>query len=63
VRDYIYDEQLENTQVAGTPGYEPNQSPTNSAYWYGGSSITNNVQAQLGISVFLPFSWEYRLPK
>ena len=28
-----------------------------------GTSFTNNVQAQLGVSVFLPFSWEYRLPK
>ena len=26
-------------------------------------SFTNNVQAQLGVSIFLPFSWEYRLPK
>ena len=23
----------------------------------------NNVQAQVGVSIFLPFSWEYRLPK
>ena len=27
------------------------------------TSFTNNVQAQVGFSVFLPFSWEYRLPK
>ena len=27
------------------------------------TSFTNNVQAQLGLSVFLPFTWEYRLPK
>ena len=25
--------------------------------------LTNNVQAQVGVSIFLPFSWEYRLPK
>ena len=37
--------------------------PTDPSTWIGSNSITNNVQAQLGISVFLPFSWEYRLPK
>ena len=31
--------------------------------WFGEKPLTNNVQAQLGISIFLPFSWEYRLPK
>ena len=31
--------------------------------WYGETKLTNNVQAQLGVSIFLPFSWEYRLPK
>jgi outer membrane beta-barrel protein len=56
VRDYIYDEQLENTTVS-------TMAPTDQSTWYGSSTITNNVQAQLGISVFLPFSWEYRLPK
>jgi hypothetical protein len=64
VRDYIYDEQLENTCVASnTNKCDGSTDPTNSATWYGSSSITNNVQAQLGFSVFLPFSWEYRLPK
>ncbi len=58
VRDYIYDEQLEATTVASTTAQQQNPST-----WYGSSSITNNVQAQLGISMFLPFSWEYRLPK
>ena len=62
VRDYIYDEQLENTCVAGT-SCNPSGSATDQSTWYGASSITNNVQAQLGVSVFLPFSWEYRLPK
>jgi hypothetical protein len=31
--------------------------------WYGDSKLTNAVQAQVGVSIFLPFSWEYRLPK
>jgi len=56
VRDYIFVDKLENTAiVAGSQG-DPNT-------WYGEDKITNNVQAQLGVSIFLPFSWEYRLPK
>jgi outer membrane beta-barrel protein len=72
VRDYIYDEKLENTCVAGA-AVDSNPAsgcqafadklPTDPTTWYGASSLTNDVQAQLGISIFLPFSWEYRLPK
>lgn len=58
LRDYIYIEQLENTQVAATQ-----QAQRDPNTWFGDKPLTNNVQAQLGISVFLPFSWEYRLPK
>ncbi len=58
IRDYIYNEQLENTQVAATQAGQ--QDPNT---WFGDSRLTNNVQAQLGISIFVPFSWEYRLPK
>ena len=57
--DQIYLEKLENTEVAATQ--EKQRDP---ATWFSDSSqLTNNVQAQIGISVFLPFSWEYRLPK
>ena len=56
LRDYIYVERLENTEVVA--GQE-----TNSSTWYGTKQLTNDIQAQVGISVFLPFSWEYRLPK
>jgi outer membrane beta-barrel protein len=58
LRDYIYIEQLENTQVAATQAEQQNSST-----WFGEKPLTNNVQAQVGISMFLPFSWEYRLPK
>lgn len=59
VRDYIFPDKIENTQVAqGTAAI------TNKDAWYDPNShITNAVQAQLGISVFLPFSFDYRLPK
>jgi outer membrane beta-barrel protein len=56
VRDYIFVDKLENTRIVA--GKEQDE-----ATWYGDKKLTNNVQAQLGISVFLPFSWEYRLPK
>lgn len=58
IRDYIYIEQLENTQVAATQAEQQNRNT-----WFGEKPLTNNVQAQIGISMFLPFSWEYRLPK
>lgn len=58
LRDYIYVEELENTQVAATQAEQQNR-----ATWIDQKPLTNNVQAQVGISVFLPFSWEYRLPK
>ena len=58
IRDYIYIEQLENTVVPATQAEQ-----RDSKNWFGDKPLTNNVQAQIGISVFLPFSWEYRLPK
>jgi hypothetical protein len=59
LRDYIYIEQLENTEVAPTQAQQ--QDP---GTWFSSQKpLTNNVQAQVGISIFLPFSWEYRLPK
>ena len=58
IRDYIYIEQLENTTIAATQQEQQNRNT-----WFGEKPLTNAVQAQLGISVFLPFSWEYRLPK
>lgn len=61
LRDYIYIEQLENVNVAATQTGKGSQTDPNT--WLGDKPLTNNVQAQIGISVFLPFSWEYRLPK
>lgn len=59
LRDYIYIEQLENVSVAATQAEQQNRST-----WFASEKpLTNNVQAQVGISMFLPFSWEYRLPK
>jgi outer membrane beta-barrel protein len=62
VRDYIYNEQLESLKSATAPLGQPH-GPQDSGDWFGDNKITNNVQAQVGISIFLPFGWEYRLPK
>lgn len=57
--DQIFIDRLENTLVAAQQ-----QQQQDSSTWFGKEKpLTNNVQAQIGISVFLPFSWEYRLPK
>lgn len=58
IRDYIYVEQLEALTVAPTQDQQQNQST-----WFGEKPLTNNIQAQLGVAVFLPFSWDYRLPR
>jgi outer membrane beta-barrel protein len=57
VRDLIYLEETEALTI--------NQAdPTNSKYWTNpNNQLTNDVQLQLGISLFLPTSFEYKLPK
>lgn len=56
VRDYIFSDRIENTAIAA--------NPADKSTWYDDKSrITNHVQAQLGVSIFLPFSFDYRLPK
>jgi outer membrane beta-barrel protein len=68
VRDLMYMEKIENTLVAtGTP--DPNNlsvknNPLNPSTWYDPNThFTNDVQMQIGLSLFLPTSFEYRLPK
>jgi len=67
VRDLMYMEKIENTAVATgavtLPASNPN-SPLNSSTWYDPNThFTNDVQMQVGLSLFLPTSFEYRLPK
>jgi outer membrane beta-barrel protein len=69
VRDIMYFEKIENTHVdtgpsvtAGMPGYD--NSPLNPKDWYDKNThFTNDVQMQVGLSLFLPTSFEYTLPK
>jgi outer membrane beta-barrel protein len=55
VRDYVFNDKLENLAVA-TNAQDKNT-------WYGETSLTNNVQLQFGASFFIPPSFDYRLPK
>jgi len=55
LRDYIFQERRENLTIA------PN--PTDQSTWVGDKTLVNNVQFQLGASIFIPFSFDYRLPK
>lgn len=70
IADYIFPEKLENLNIANGPvgvkASDPQykNSPSNPDTWLAdGVSITNHVQAQVGLSVFLPFSFNYRLQK
>ena len=66
VRDYVYNEALENTSVS-RPAFAGQTNIKGTAKdpdtWIGESRLTNAVQAQFGISIFLPFTWTYKLPK
>ncbi|EYF07414.1 Hypothetical protein CAP_0167 [Chondromyces apiculatus DSM 436] len=59
VSDYIFFDKLENPSIP-----QVREQAQNPDTWLAeGTNFTNNVQAQVGISIFLPFTWEYRLPK
>jgi outer membrane beta-barrel protein len=63
VSDYIYPEKLENPQIANGVGTGAGTAQDSTTWLDPGTYVTNNVQAQLGLSFFLPFTWEYKLPK
>jgi outer membrane beta-barrel protein len=58
LRNYMYLEQLENLGVAlGDARLNPDT-------WLADSpAFTNNVTAHLGLTIFFPFTFEYRLPR
>ena len=63
IRDYIFGDRIENPNIAS--GFDNQGAPLaqDQSTWETDREITNNVQAQLGLSIFLPFTWKYRLPK
>jgi outer membrane beta-barrel protein len=56
LKDFGYNEQLENL---GTNEVDPSKKSD----WLGKNSFTQNVELQAGFSIFVPFSFDYRLPK
>jgi outer membrane beta-barrel protein len=56
VKDYLYNEKLENLQTNEV-------QPDKKSDWLGKNSFTQNVELQGGFSIFVPFSFDYRLPK
>ena len=57
VKDYAYPEKLENLDVDEV-------DPGNKSRWLDSkASFTQNVELQGGLSIFVPFSFDYRLPK
>lgn len=58
LRDYMYLEQLENLEVG------LGEARSDQATWVQSSpAFVNNVTAHLGLSIFVPFEFEYRLPR
>jgi outer membrane beta-barrel protein len=58
LRDYIYLEKLENLQV------ELGQARREETTWIDQeATLTNNVTVHMGITLFFPFSFDYRYPK
>lgn len=58
LRDYMYLEQVENLEVAlGADRTDP------STWSQDSPAFVNNVTAHLGLTIFLPFDFDYRLPR
>lgn len=60
VRDYVFFDKIENTAPLSN---DPNVAKNPNTWLEDGTRLTNHVQAQIGVSLFLPFSWKYELPK
>jgi len=60
VRDIMFFDQIENVQVQ--PGMAA-QSPATGQWYDPNSHFTNDVQLQVGLSLLLPTSFDYALPK
>jgi outer membrane beta-barrel protein len=59
LRDYIFPEELENRRAYTTPeDREDKKNWVDEDY-----KLTNNVMLQVGVTLFLPFTFEYKLTK
>jgi outer membrane beta-barrel protein len=59
LRDYIFPEELENR----TTYSDPADRQVKSNWVDDNFKLTNNVMLQVGVTLFLPFTFEYKLPK
>lgn len=59
LRDYIFPEELENLQTYSTP----EEREIKNRWIDDNYKLTNNVMLHIGVSLFLPFTFEYELPK
>jgi len=57
LRDYVFQDHLESLQTPIDP-----MAARDPETWYGEREIVNDVQAQFGVAVFVPFTFEYHLP-
>jgi len=59
LRDYIFPEELENRDV-----FSREAERSEKKNWVDDDyKLTNNVMLQVGVTLFLPFTFEYKLPK
>ncbi|MCP4680087.1 MAG: outer membrane beta-barrel domain-containing protein [Deltaproteobacteria bacterium] len=59
LRDYIFPEELESLET-----YSSEEQRSDPANWLDKDyKLTNNVMLQVGVSLFIPFTFEYELPK
>jgi len=63
LRNFVYPEQLENTAIAPDSQAMCPRCRRSNTTWNGESRLTDNVMVSVGLTVFLPFSFNYRLPK
>jgi outer membrane beta-barrel protein len=59
LRDYIFPEELENR----TTYSDPEARKIKKDWVDDNFKLTNNVMLQVGVTLFLPFTFEYKLPK
>ena len=65
VRNYMYLEELEALDVAlhGGRYNGPNDDIPGNTWTQGSPAFTSNVTVHLGLTIFFPFDFEYRLPR
>ncbi len=59
LRDYIFPEELESLETFSTP----DERRLKGRWLDDNYKLTNNVMLHIGVSLFLPFTFEYELPK